>query len=103
MTTVVIASRRPAVRAPFRVLAAIICLLLLGIAAGMVFTVWKSGVHALRVQDVMLVPGGLSFGRLTFYAAVRATVPPQDHWPFATPGVARAYWLIFICLSVAAS
>jgi len=110
MTTAVIASRRPAVRAPFRVLAAILFLLFLGIAVGMAFMVWKGGVHALRVQDVLILPGGLWFGRLMFYAAVAGrTVPPKDHvprhehWPFASRGVASAYWLIFICVSLAAS
>jgi hypothetical protein len=101
MTTAVTASR-PAVRTPFRVLAALLCLSFIGAAVGMATMIWKGGLQALRVQDVLLLPGMLWFLRLAFYAAARGTVPPQDNWPFATRGVAGVYWLIFLCVSAAA-
>lgn len=105
MTTVVTASRRPAVRAPFRVLAALLCLIFIGVAVGMAYMTWKGGVQALRVQDVLMIPGWLWFGRLMVLAVLGRTGPPKDHvsrhnhWPFATARVASVYWLIVICLS----
>jgi hypothetical protein len=101
MTTAATASRRPAVRAPFRVLAALLCLSFIGAAVGMAIMIWRNGLPALRVQDVLLLPGMLWFLRLAFYAAARGTVPPQDNWPFATARVAGIYWLIFLCVSAA--
>ncbi len=108
MTTAAIASRRPAVRVPFRVLAALLCLILLGVAVGMAFMIWKGGVQALRVQDVLMLPSGLWFGRLMFLAAVGASavpskdlIPRHDYWPFATARVASVYWLIFLCVAAA--
>ena len=62
---------------------------------------WKNGVLALRVHDVVMVPGLLWFARLLFYAAVRGTVPTSVTWPFATPGVSQGYWLIVTCLWLA--
>ncbi len=99
MTTTVTVSHRP-VRMPFRVLAAFLCLIFSAFAIGMAYMTWKGGVQALRAQDVLLLPGGLWLGRL-FYAAARGAALPQDHWPFATAGVAQVYWLIFLCVSVA--
>ncbi len=99
MTTSVTVSHRP-VRMPFRVLAALLCLSFSVVAIGMAYLTWKNGVQSLRAQDVLMLPGGLSLGRL-FYAAARGAALPQDHWPFATAGVAQVYWLIFLCVSVA--
>jgi hypothetical protein len=99
MTTAVTVSRR-SVRTPFRVLAALLCLIFGAVAIGMAYMTCKNGVQALRTQDVLLWPGGLWLGRL-FYAAARGKALPQDHWPFATAGVAQVYWLLFLCVSIA--
>jgi hypothetical protein len=73
----------------------------------MVYTTWKGGLQALRVQDVVMVPGWLWFGRLMVLAALGRTEPAKDpvyrhdHWPFATARLANVYWLIVLCVSVA--
>ncbi len=67
----------------------------------MAYITWKSGVQALRVQDVVMLPALAWFARLAFHAAAWGTAPTQIHWPFASPGVAQGYWLIVACLWMA--
>jgi hypothetical protein len=99
MTSVV--QKRPAVRVPFRFLAAVICLTALVVIVGTGYMAWQ-GVHALQVKDVVMLPGVLWLMRLMFLAAVGRTVPPKDHvsrhdhWPFASARVAGCYWLLVI-------
>lgn len=107
MTPAITASRRPAVRAPFRILAALLCLTFIGVAVGLAYMTWKGGAQALRVQDVLMLPGGLWLGRLMLMAALGSMGPPKDsvsrhdYWPFATARVAGCYWLIVLGVSVA--
>jgi hypothetical protein len=83
----------------FRFLAGVICLLGGGVAVGMTYVAWKGGVHALRAQDVLLLPGLLWFMRLALYAAARGVTPSEGHWPFASSSVVSWYWLIYLCVS----
>jgi hypothetical protein len=100
ITSTELPSRR-AVRMPFRILAALICLVGSAAVLGKAYIAWKSGAQALRVQDVVMLPGMAWFMRLAFYAAVRGAVPTQEYWPFASQRVAGCYWLIVLGCSVA--
>jgi hypothetical protein len=97
---------RPAVRAPFRVLAGVICLAAVVAVWGAAYMAW-TGARPLRVQDVVLVPGMLWFLRLmiaaTFYTADQTTAPTAAgrttasaaaYWPFASSRVMNCYFLI---------
>jgi hypothetical protein len=75
MTTLI--QKRPVVRAPFRLLAAIVCMAFVVAILGMGYMVWR-GDRALRVDDVAWLPGSLWLMRLMFYAAVHGTVPTKD-------------------------
>ena len=106
-------ARRPAVRAPFRVLAGVICLAAVVAVGGTVHMAW-TGARALQVRDVVLVPGMLWFLRLMFAATFvgRTTAPTTGgpttasvtagqttpsataHWPFASSRVMNCYFLI---------
>ncbi len=76
------------------------------LAVGTAYTVWKSGLQALRVQDVVLIPGMLRFFRLmfsaAFYTGQEGTMSPNaQYWPFASSRVAECYWLIVMFTWVA--
>ena len=96
-----LAQRRPAVRAPFRFLAAVIGLAFLVAVLGTGYMAWH-GDRALQVKDVLMLPGGLWFGRLMFLAVLGRTEPPKNHdsrydyWPFASARVAGCYWLLVV-------
>jgi len=104
-------ARRPAVRAPFRVLAGVICLAAVVAVGGTVHMAW-TGARALQVRDVVLVPGMLWFLRLmvgaTFVGRTTApttggptTASASDYWPFASSRVMNYYFLIVIVSGMA--
>lgn len=100
MMTPEITRRRPAVRAPFRVLAGLLCFMGVVLLLGMAYVAWTHGAQSLRVKDVVMAPGIVWLTRLAFYAALRGSSPRPEFWPFASSRVARCYWLIVICFSV---
>lgn len=91
--------QRRAVRAPFRLLAAVICLAGAVALFGTGYLVWK-GEHALKVGDMVMLPGALWLFRLIFHAARRGDVPADAYWPFASPQVANGYFLFLMAFQI---
>lgn len=92
MITPPLAQKRIAVRAPFRVLAALVWLCALVAFLGMAYVAWKGG-QSLPTKDVVVVPGMLWLFRLVFHAALDGKAPEDAHWPFASSQVATGYLL----------
>lgn len=92
MITPPLAQKRIAVRAPLRVLAALLWLFALVAFLGMAYVAWK-GDQSLPVKHVVMVPGMLWLSRLVFHAAVYGKAPEDANWPFASSQVATGYWL----------
>jgi hypothetical protein len=102
MTPAAAVRSRPAVRLPFRMLAALAGVLFISAALGLAYMTWDRGMQTLRVKDVVMLPGMMWFVRLLFYAAFHGTVPSSVNWPFATSGVFRGYcWFAFSFLWLA--
>jgi uncharacterized membrane protein len=87
--------RRP-VRAPFRVLAAFIGVILAISAIGTAFFMWR-GVNVITVGNIVMLPLTAWFARLMFHAAVYGKTPATgEYWPLASRGVWNCYALLLL-------
>jgi hypothetical protein len=86
------------VRAPFRLLAGLICLAVAVAIPGTAYMAWRRGTQ-LPTDFIVWLPGMVWFTRLAFHATVSGTVPKNEHWPFASGRVANCYCLIAILYS----
>ncbi len=100
-TSTNIQSRRP-VRAPFRVLAAVICVLGAVAVAGTAFIAYTRGIDTVPVKFIAWLPGAVWFIRLAFHAAAHGqSFPGADSgWPFASPRIWNYYWLFLLIFTI---
>jgi uncharacterized membrane protein len=87
--------RRP-VRAPFRLLAAFIGVILTITAIGTPFLIWR-GVNVITIDNIVMLPLTAWFARLMFHAAVYGNTPASgEYWPLASRGVWNCYALLLL-------
>jgi hypothetical protein len=97
------ATARPAVRWPFRILAAFV------LAVGVVATVgmaWSIGHHemaAMRWQFLAGLPGFAWLLRQTWHAAVHGQSAKPEYWPFASQRVFNGYVVVWMVLTLTAA
>jgi hypothetical protein len=90
------ATKRVAVRAPFRAMGAAIvvsgALVLLSQGYRLIFARPPS---QLQTSDLLLIPGVFWFIRLCWFSARTGSTPKEvPYWPFATQGVWGVYWAL---------
>jgi fatty acid desaturase len=85
------------VRMPFRVLAALVCIMAAVAVAGTLFLMWR-GTWVLTVGGVVMLPAMAWFIRLAFHAAVHGKTPTvnSEYWPFASRGVWTCYTFLIL-------
>ena len=100
ITTAAIPHKRHSVRAPFRLLAGLICLAGSVAILGMAYVAWRRRSQFVPANLVVCLPGMAWLMRFAFHAAVHGTAPKNEHWPFASGRVAGCYLLIAMLYSV---
>jgi hypothetical protein len=96
MTTTATQTGRPAVRWPFRILAAAICLAVISVVALGAFAFWVGKLRAIDTRTIVWVPGMLWFSRHAYHAARYGRAAPGSWWPFASESVAKWYFMLVL-------
>jgi hypothetical protein len=99
ITPAAIPQKPHSVRAPFRLLAGLICLAGSVVVLGSAYVAWRRGVQLVPAAFIVWLPGMAWFMRLAFRAAVHGDAPKNENWPFASSRVANCYFLIAIFYS----
>ncbi len=88
---------RPAVRVPFRVMAAFILIMSSVVVVGTAFFIGR-GARALTAGDILMLPLFAWFGRLALHAARygKTSQSGQEWWPFASSSVWNCYTTLLI-------
>jgi fatty acid desaturase len=99
ITPAAIPQKSHSVRGPFRLLAGFICLAGFVAVFGTACMAWGRGTQWVPANFIVWLPGLAWLMRLAFHAALHGAAPKNEHWPFASSGVANCYFLIAILYS----
>jgi hypothetical protein len=85
---------RPAVRWPFRAIAAVILVASVAVTFSVVWSIWSPDATRLPLSILIDLPAALMGIRLGYFAAVRGCAPTTMYWPFASGRIVFWYFVV---------